>query len=148
MKAITYTKTIEETIAWEADDGTRFSNRDACEKYEKSAVCVAGEAVKQLMVRDVCAETAFGHFCTCYDDAVMVFDIKTAEDLNRINTLLRLQSGENDVIDPKYIGSKVAFRYYCGENFGMLHGTRAEMEAEFSALMAKLFKDGDDNAES
>lgn len=148
MKPITYTKTIEETIAWEADDGTRFNNRDACEKYEKSAVCVAGEAVKKLTVNDVCAEGAFGDFCTCYDDEVMVFDIKNAEDLNRVNTLLKLQSGENDIIDPKYIGSKVAFRYYCGENFGTLHGTRAEMEAEFSTLMDKLFKDGESDAES
>lgn len=141
-------KTIETTVGYEASDGRFFHNKEACAEYEKSAVCVAGEAVKKLTIRNVCADTAFGVYCACCDDSVMVFDIKTAEDLNRINTLLKLQSGENDVIDPKHIGSKVAFRYYYGENFGMLHGSRAEMETEFSALMDKLFKDGDDNAES
>ena len=146
MKAII--RTVEKVVGYEACDGVFFPTEEACKNYEKTAICVAGEAVKKLTVKDVCAEYAFGHFCTCYDDAVLVFDIKTAEDLNRINTFLKLQSGENEVIDPKYIGSKVAFRYYCGENYGMLHGTRAEMEAEFSTLMDKLFKDGDYDVES
>lgn len=146
MKAIT--RAVEKVVGYEACDGVFFPTEEACKNYERTAICVAGEAVKKLTVRDINADLAFGDFCACCDDAVLVFDIKTAEDLNRINTLLKLQAGENDVIDPKYIGSRVAFRYYCGENFGMLHGTRAEMEAEFSALMDKLFKDGDDNAES
>ena len=146
MKAII--RTVEKVVGYEACDGVFFSTEDACKNYEKTAICVAGEAVKKLTVRDTNAEFAFGHFCTCYDDAVWVFDIKTAEDLNRINTLLKLQSDENDVIDPKYIGSKVAFRYYCGENYGMLHGTRAEMETEFSTLMDKLFKEADADVES
>lgn len=146
MKAIT--RAVDTIIGYEACDGVLFPSKKACENYEKTAICVAGEAVKKLTVRETDADLAFGDFCACCDDAVLVFDIKTAEDLNRINTLLKLQSCHNDVIDPKYIGSKVAFRHYCGENYGMLHGTRAEMAAEFSALMDKLFKDGDDNAES
>lgn len=145
MKPIT--KTVEETVAWEAADGTRFSNREACEKYEASAVGVAAAAVAKLTTGNVCAGTAFGDFCACYDDEIVLFDIKTVEDLNRINTLLRLQSADNEVIDPKYVGQKVAFRYYCDENYGCFHGTRADMEAEFRRLMDKLFKDGEDDAQ-
>ena len=53
MKAITNVKTVEEIVGYEACDGTRFTTKEECQKYENTAEAVIKGRFKKLVVKEM-----------------------------------------------------------------------------------------------
>lgn len=53
MKAIKNVKTVEEIVGYEACDGTRFTTKEECEKYENTARAVIRGRFKKLVVKEM-----------------------------------------------------------------------------------------------
>lgn len=53
MKAITNVKTVEEIVGYEACDGTRFTTKEECQKYENTAKAVIKGRFKKLVVKEM-----------------------------------------------------------------------------------------------
>lgn len=131
-------RSVEQVYGYEAIDGTYFEDKDECEKYDKSANAAAFAAAKKLVGKESCADTAFGMFCTCCEDQICIYHIKTADDLQVLNTYIKAKNTFNDIAGPEMIGHKVAvlesFDDYCAPL-----GSRAQLETKFSQLMDELF---------
>ena len=87
MKEIKWTRTIEEVVAYEANDGTRFNSKEECEKYEETAKSVIFNEFKQLMVGEPFSESSiwenFGYGSEEFQLAVI--EIKNVDDLHIAN---------------------------------------------------------------
>ena len=83
MKEITKQKTITEVIGYEAEDGTQFSSKVECEKYENSALNAIRGMFRKLMVSEPFSENCiWEHYGYGSDEYMMcVVDIKTEDDL-------------------------------------------------------------------
>ena len=107
MKEITQTKTITETVGYEALDGRRFSSKEECEKYEKSAEYVLESDFNAVVVDKVFPECNiwedYGYGSEDFDMAVV--DIRNADCLEIVNRYLSAHKIE--LIKPEYIGQKV-----------------------------------------
>lgn len=76
MKEIKETRTIEEVKGYEANDGTFFSNKEECEKYEKTAKAVIYNKVKPYRIAET-TEYDFFLYRGCDDVTVEIFNIET-----------------------------------------------------------------------
>ena len=130
---------VEVTKGYKATDGTFFKDESECRKYEASAFAAAQAAAHTLVTKKTSAEGVFGDYMFCCEDTVMVFDIKNADDLQLINTYLKLLNVGNATVGPCYIGQKVAIDLYAYDNCIYIIGTRDEMEKNFQANMDLLF---------
>lgn len=131
------TRTVEEVTGYEANDGTWFRDKEECERYERSAKFAAKMAASKLAVDEMHLEDATP-MMGCYEDYIVTYDVKSAADLQVLNTWLELDDKNCDKIDPKYIGNRVAIQYWidCGHT---VLGSREDIEAVFRTKMDKLF---------
>ena len=153
MKPIIETKTVEEVTGYLADDGTWFRSKEECSKYEASALYAAERAAFSRRISSAYAEDALRRFCTCLEEVIEVYDIATADDLQIVNTYLRMlehsSATPQGLIDPKYIGSKVAVDIWCDRDGFTVWGSREEVEAEFKKCLDKWFtREAESDAES
>ena len=65
-----------------ANDGTEFSDRDQCEKYEESAMGVLMAKIKPLMVREITTEDIHGYGSS--DETVQIFKVENQEDADAL----------------------------------------------------------------
>lgn len=65
-----------------ANDGTEFSDRDQCEKYEESAMGVLMSKIKPLMVREITTEDIHGYGSS--DETVQIFKVESQEDADAL----------------------------------------------------------------
>lgn len=139
MKVNTRTKTIEEIMNYEAFDGCCFNTEEECRKYEQSAFGVA--KVNALRLRNNArAEYDVFEYTGSDCNIAMVFDIKDADALQIVNTYLHSISNYcTCLIDPKYIGHKVAVLFGECEDWYCVMGTQEEMLATLTKNINKLF---------
>lgn len=130
---------VEVTKGYKATDGTFFKDESECRKYEESALVAAQVAADKLSVRMCSAETIFDEYMLCGEDTIRVFDIKDADQLQIINTYLRLLSRYNLLVDPSYIGQHIAIDFYAYDDGIYIIGNREEMEKKFFEKMDRLF---------
>ena len=99
-----------------ADDGTKFYNKEECEKYEQSALFVMRAKLKLI------ADTNEEEFSIggCYDDEVEVFDVQTQEDLDNLKTYLHLVLSLHGVRDfDNYFSKDSKYNYsFANATFG------------------------------
>ena len=100
-------KTIKEekkyTVdVYEAIDGTRFSDKAECEKYEKSAKCLLLSKYNKLVIKRDSEYNIFG--CGSEDDYVDIVKILCREDIDVIMQTL-------GVIDPHLLEERYKERY-------------------------------------
>lgn len=141
MKTLTREETVEKVYGYEASDGTFFKSEDECRKYEEGARCAASLAAKSLEFSKTTGGSFHDNvFCFGYEDDVVVYDIKTANDLQIVNTYIELinQYGTKRVIPPEHIGKKVCVSFWDGDS-AYISGTRSEMRACFEAYLNTLF---------
>lgn len=74
---------------WQATDGTEFSSKEECQKYEESAKGVLRERFKKLVVAE---ENAWDLLYGYEDNTVYAVKLETTED---VETLLQLYILEN-----------------------------------------------------
>lgn len=107
MREITQERTIKEVLGYESNDGKRFSTKEECEKYEKSA-----EGVINADFEAVVCDKPFAE-CNIYEDfgygseefMMAVVDIKNADILEIVNKYMALR--KNGLVNPDFIGKKV-----------------------------------------
>lgn len=113
MKEIKKTRTIEEVTGYEAFDGTEFTTKEECEKYENSAIGVVTKELEKLFIDERFVECQiyehFGYGSEEFEYAIV--DIKNDDDLRIINQYYELQSKGNikseSLISRDYIGKRV-----------------------------------------
>lgn len=74
---------------WQASDGTEFSLKEGCQKYEESARGVLRERFKKLVVAE---EDAWELLCGFYDNTVYAVKFESEAD---VDTLMQLYLLEN-----------------------------------------------------
>lgn len=89
VNEIKETKEVVVRTEYVAEDGKVFYSEEECSKYEESALYVVSNKLKRLIKPDLSQSLIFDSFS--YDDALEIFDIKTAEDLDNLKRYLWLK---------------------------------------------------------
>ena len=90
MKEIKELKTkAEEITKWEAIDGTIFSDKEECERYEESALCVIKARFNKLIVSK--GNNAWDLMKGYDDHTVTVVKLNNIEDVNTVAQYLFLK---------------------------------------------------------
>lgn len=105
MKEITREVTKTETMYYEAVDGARFSSREECEKYEKSAKCVVLKEIEKYKLGRISEYELFEAGCDDY--GTDIYNIANAEVLNKLNIYRNLCDPHIQNIGEEYIGKPI-----------------------------------------
>lgn len=117
MEAIKQTKTVEEIVAYVADDGTRFKTEEECKKYEESAEAAILKSFIDTCVCDKRDEYRFSE-CSIYEKFgygseeydYCVVNIKNENDLKIANMYAAFrepQESNNNRLTTDTIGKRV-----------------------------------------
>lgn len=128
----------EEVVGYRAADGTSFRNKDACEAYEHGALCAAKCAANCLKKSSKPLDAVMP-IVGCYEEEIAVYEIDNANDLQVLNTYLKMAYAGGDVVEPKYIGQKVAIQFWIDDDGYHVLGSYEDLMSNFKAHMDKLF---------
>lgn len=123
-------KTIERinkeyVTVYVAEDGTEFTNKEQCIKYdEKAETVVRARFRNRFGVEpdgEISADSLY-HMDCCYDDYFLCIELKDQEDLDTLNMFLQYGYCNDKVFTLKDLGKKHIFMalscedgiYYCG----------------------------------
>ncbi len=157
MEVIKRTREVEEIIAYEAADGTRFSSAEECEKYEQSAqVAIYNGFIGLSVDGKPFVETAiwdrYGYGSEEWE--MLVIEIKDENDLKIANMFAEMQEPEVDNIytnrfKPEHIGKRllvsIGSQY---ESRCYIWGTEEDVVERFKKDIAPFFnpkKEGENN---
>lgn len=106
INEIKETKEVVVRTEYIANDGTKFTDKEECVKYENTCKCVIMSAYKELVVSTVCE---YGLYDECgseefYYDMV---EIKDASDLETVNKALKFNYTNAKLLDSSNIGKIV-----------------------------------------
>lgn len=108
MREITETKAITQTVGYEALDGRRFSSKEECEKYERSAEYVLNSDFKAVLVGKTFPETSiwedYGYGSDQFEMAIV--DLRNTTCLEIVNHYLKYK-GVKNLIKPELVGEKI-----------------------------------------
>ena len=148
MKEIKRTRTIEETVGYEANDGTMFKTEEECKKYEETARAVIRSNFKRLIVGEEFYECRiwenFGYGSEEYKLAVI--EVKNEEDFKTVQMLCESEKcGQVEAKD--CIGKRVLINlgYECDFDSYLNPRTEEELIEEFKANIKKFFHPEDVN---
>lgn len=139
MKELKRTVTTETVYGYEANDGTVFSSKEECEKYEQSARCVIRQHAKDILFREWDCDSLFGGFT--YYDPIKVWFIKDENTLSIVNQYLHNVDPSARLITPEYIGLRVAAVVSTEADYVSVLGTYNEILLDFTNKLNKLFAD-------
>lgn len=140
MKELKRTVTTEETYGFEASDGTVFSSKEECLKYEDSANYVIRRNAKNLLFREWDCDSLFGGYC--YDDHIKVWFIKDENHLLIINQYLQMIDFRcGNILSPEYIGNRVAVVVSEDSQYVDVLGTYHDILNGFTSDLNRLFAD-------
>jgi len=155
MEVIKRTREVEEVIAYEAADGTRFSSAEECEKYEQSAqlaiyngfigLSVDGKPFVETAIWD-----AYGYGSEEWE--MLVIEIKNENDLKVANMFAEMQETNADYTNrftSDHIGKRllvsIGSQY---ESRCYIWGTEEDVVEGFKKNIAPFFhpkKEGENN---
>ena len=147
MKAITVTKTIEEVQGYEASDGTFFTSKEECEKYEKTAKAVISARFKKLIVRDrpMFKVTGDGSipFTECGEECTVgVVRLNSSEDVMAAQMYMKTTGYGGRDFDESMIGKDIlCFLGCCGDEYCVVYGTVDECVERYRKGLESLLKD-------
>ena len=148
MKEIKRTKTIEEVVGYESEDGKRFTTKEECEKYEQSAeyavekmfdgICVKKDEETRFAECSIFENYGYGGEDYCY----VIADINTEAELKIANMYGKMRAGTYfNPLEAKYIGKRVLIAVgYTWDPAFYVRGTEEEMVEEFRSTMSKFFR--------
>lgn len=147
MKEIKRTRTIEEVIGYEANDGTQFGSKEECEKYEDSAK----SAIREMFLnRCVCGKPFiecsifenFGYGGEEYEYVIM--ELKNVEDVKIATMFAGMYNSKFSVDLNQYIGKRVlvgiGFVFDSYDKDFVIRGTEDELIEQFKHDIAKFFR--------
>lgn len=139
MKELKRTVTTETVYGYEAEDGTVFSSKEECEKYEQSARCIIRKHAKDILFREWQCDSLFGGYN--YDDHLKVWFVKDEHSLSMINQYLHSVDPHTCLLTPEYIGLRVAAVVNTDDDYATVLGTYNEILLNFTSQLNKLFAD-------
>lgn len=107
MREVKRTRTIEEVTGYEATDGTYFTTKEECKKYEESALGVLAGRITKYRIGET---TIYGLLDEGSDDCgVDIYRIPDADAAQSIAQYVVLQTRDNtySTMFDKYIGKEV-----------------------------------------
>ena len=130
-----------------ANDGTEFVDKDECLKYEKTCSTILKmNAYRCKMDTDINGEYLMNEamYGMGWDDHIIVFNIKTSDNLDDVNKYLNAGGdGYTLILDKKYIGQKVAIGNYDDYSFYIL-GTMDDILDRVRKAFEPCFKEKED----
>ena len=139
MKAIKNVKTVEEIVGYEACDGTRFTTKEECQKYENTAVAVIKNRFKKLVIKEMegsdithCGDGFVGAGCD-EDWYYGLVEIKNEDDLKAAQMYHALEgskSGEYG-FDETMIGKRVIVGIGSGKYPRPEEGSKCEYDNSY-----------------
>jgi hypothetical protein len=87
MKEVVKEVIKRETI-WEASDGTQFTSKEECQKYENTAKCVIRTRYSSLIVKSLREEDLLIN--GCYDNIIDVIKLDDSSDINTVLAMCKL----------------------------------------------------------
>jgi hypothetical protein len=87
MKEVVKEVIKRETI-WEASDGTQFTSKEECQKYENTAKCVIRTRYSSLIVKSLREEDLLIN--GCYDNIIEVIKLDDSSDINTVLAMCKL----------------------------------------------------------
>ena len=149
MKEIKTTRTVEEVIAYEADDGMRFKSADECKKYENSAHYAIYNQFLGLAISKPFPEcTIFENFGYGSDEYnLVIVDIKDEKDLKIANMFAEMQVpklNEGDEKKFRFDSSRIGQRILVaiGNEYSKncyVYGTQEELIEMFKHDIEKFY---------
>jgi hypothetical protein len=138
MKELKRTVTTETVWGYEAEDGTIFTSKDECERYEASAYAVAEKSARQFRVKDINFDSVLPWFCS--DETVYIYDVPTLDAMRIINTFLHLRMSSCNLLEANCVGHKVAVLFNNFDSYYDILGTQEEMENEVLYHIRRAFE--------
>ena len=129
------------TTMYVAIDGTEFTNKDNCEKYETSLECVLTARLNDITIRNTNLCTAFLEGSDNWDAKIV--RPRNSEDINAINQLICLIRGTSpDMIDERYVVKDTSIGEcivlcYSYEHDNMWFHTEKEIREHWDRMFAK-----------
>ena len=87
MKEVVKEVIKRETI-WVASDGTQFTSKEECQKYENTAKCVIRTRYSSLIVKSLREEDLLIN--GCYDNIIDVIKLDDSSDINTVLAMCKL----------------------------------------------------------
>lgn len=141
-------KTVETVVAYEAFDGTTFTDKEECSKYENSAFGVVLARIKKLVVIELVECDLFENYGYGSEEYYYwVMDIKDKADVNLFNqfrSMIGSGIGSGTELTDDYIGKRILVgtgSCYDSWNYRTLYvrGTYDDMVEKFKKDMDKFF---------
>lgn len=121
-----------------ANDGTEFSDKDECEKYEKSAKCAIESAYEKTFKTfdGIGISTESCEFATLgCDSRLYAIKINNADELKVFN----MRQGNSDYnLGADSIGKEIVIEITDWDDCELVLGTREDIKAEFCAFIDKI----------
>ena len=141
MKEVKVTRTIEEIVGWEAEDGTRFTTQDQCREYEKTAKAVIKSRFYSLFTKrksvDYWTHVPFIS-CGC-DWSAGLIHLNTAADVTTANMYVQLIGGSKWFTDDM-IGKDIVVGLDDCDDWVVIYGTIDECVACYKDALMELTK--------
>lgn len=142
MTELKRTYTEEKVYGYQAKDGTIFTSKEQCEQYEESARCAAAFAAQAFEVRAGDTVDSYNVIDTCCEETVTIYDVTNAEALHVINTYLDTFGSwaHKELIDPKYIGKRVAVHFWYEDAGYVVLGSHDELIERTLCKLNEMFE--------
>jgi len=140
MKEVVKEVIKRETI-WEASDGTQFTSKEECQKYENTAGCVIRTRYSSLIVKSLREEDLLIN--GCYDKIIDVIKLDDSSDINTVLAMCKLHGyNENEAVCKKALKNDsyiLINRGYDNDNFWIM-GTIDDILQEISDKLSSVVK--------
>ena len=132
---------IKKEIFWEALDGTSFTSKAECEKYEYTANCVIRTRYKSLIVKSLREEELF--ITGCYDNIIEIIKLDDSSDINTVLAMCKLYGyDENEAVCKKALKNDsyiLINRSYDNDSFWIM-GTIDDILQDISNKLSSVVK--------
>lgn len=145
MKEVRIARTVED-IYYEAIDGERFSSKEECEKYDKTASAVIKAKYNALVIK---SNTMYSICEACNDYCVDLVKVNNEGELHSLNMYLKMvaDNGYGGVFKPvasTEIGKEMMIYYGYDAEWYEIIGTKAEFLEAISKEIDKMWERKDD----
>lgn len=141
MKEVVKEIVKRETI-WEASDGTQFTSKAECEKYENTANCVIRTRYSSLIVKSLREEELF--ITGSYDSIIEIIKLDDSSDINTVLAMCKLYgyNSTDETVCKKALKNDsyiLINRGYDSENFWIM-GTIDDVLQDISNKLSSVVK--------
>lgn len=139
---------VEKEVYFEAWDGERFSDENACKEYENNARGVVGKKVQAFQVARVSEYDLFYAFGVGGDDyPVQVFKPMSEKDIESLNQYMNMFDKTAPLVEDSCIGQYVILNFNYEMDWVRARTLDNFLEEFKENFQKRILKEGDENNE-